>query len=143
MLKGRQCGPSGDDYWISAVRSSGLGRHCQNFLPPNNGFNILRSHPAFLQDLCNSFLNRDLPSPIFDTLYNDRWQVLPVLPHPKIEENFAPRGCMLDEKRESGAVQIIEAFIWRRHEYGEWNSLDARSTVYYMDIDNGARVGNV
>ena len=32
---------------------------------------------------------------------------------------------MFDEKGESGAVQIIEAFIGRRHEYGEWNALDA------------------
>ena len=50
---------------------------------------------------------------------------------------------MFNEKGESGAVQVIEAFVGRRREYGEWNALDARGTVDYMDFDNGFRVGDV
>ena len=50
---------------------------------------------------------------------------------------------MFYKKRESRGVQIIQAFVVRRHECREWNTLDLRGTVIYMDIDDRFRGRNV
>ena len=115
----------------------------RNRPPPYDCFNTLELHAPLLQYLRHILFYSDLPSSTSDFVGNLWRKVLPILPHPQIEEHLPAIGGVVNQKGKGRAVYVFMTLDRRLDEDGAWDILDTRCTVDDMHIDRGVRAWNI